>query len=236
MRLALQARTGITFSALHPITTWIVNHAADVINKFQMGKDGKTSYERVKGKSFKKELVEFGERVFYRSGKLDKQHKLEPRWKQGVYLGMCRRTGAAFIGDEKDVIRAHAIRRTPVEDRWKPELLKEVKGLPWLMRPSEEGSGNQGATTIIRPQEIIPQVETAPEEPIRPLRVRLKPSDFEAHGYTGGCPGCRALLRKGRPQSHSEECRARMEVILNQREGGRKRTHNAEERINHYIA
>ena len=63
MRLALQARTGVSFSSLHPVTVWMVNHAADIINKFRVGHDGKTSYERVKGKPYKREIVEFGEKV-----------------------------------------------------------------------------------------------------------------------------------------------------------------------------
>ena len=64
MRLALQSRVGFNFSSLHPVTVWLVNHAADVINKIRVGQDGKTSYERVKGKPFRREIVEFGEKVF----------------------------------------------------------------------------------------------------------------------------------------------------------------------------
>ena len=44
MRLALQSRTGVNFSALHPVTAWLVNHCADIINKFRVSHDGKTSY------------------------------------------------------------------------------------------------------------------------------------------------------------------------------------------------
>ena len=127
MRLALQSQVGVNFSCLHPVTAWLVNHAADVINKFKVGYDGKTSYERVKGKPFKREVVEFGEKVFFRSGKLDKQRKMEPRWSEGIYLGMCRRTGSAYIGHGSEVINAHAIRRVPIEDRWRGDLLREIK-------------------------------------------------------------------------------------------------------------
>ena len=60
---------------------------ADLISKFQIGPDGRTAFERVKGKPLRRETVEFGERVHYRIGKLDKIRKMDPRWAEGVFLG-----------------------------------------------------------------------------------------------------------------------------------------------------
>ena len=77
MRSALINRVGLKFSALHPVMAWLVSHAADVVNKFRVGSDGKTAYERAKGKTFKREVVEFGERVFCRRGKVDNIPKME---------------------------------------------------------------------------------------------------------------------------------------------------------------
>ena len=180
----------------HPVTTWLVNHCADVINKFKVGSDGKTSYERVKGKPYRRDMVEFGERVYFRSGKLDRQRKMEPRWHEGVFIGMCRRTGGAFIGKGSEVIVAHAIRRVPEEDRWNTQMLKDLKGTPWNMKPNEEETNSPGTAITMRPEDIIPQVNPEPEEAPIPLRVRLKPPDFEVYGYTSGCQGCKAILRR----------------------------------------
>ena len=44
----------------HPIFYWLVEHAADVSTKFQKGVDGKTAYERLKGKPYRGEILEFG--------------------------------------------------------------------------------------------------------------------------------------------------------------------------------
>ena len=63
-----------------------------MISKFHVSADGKTSYERAKEKPYRNELVEFGEKVFYRRGKLDKKLNLEGRWEKGIILGMCWRT------------------------------------------------------------------------------------------------------------------------------------------------
>ena len=104
------------------------------------------------------------------------------------------------------------------------------------MKPSGNDSSGQGGVKVLRPEEIIAPAIAEPAEEVKPLRVRLKPSDFEKYGYTSGCQGCRAIIRKGRPQSHSEECRARMEAILDTTDKGRKRKQTADNRINAYIA
>ena len=127
MRSAWKSRVGVEFPATHPVTAWLVSHAGDMLTKFQVGKDGKTGYERARGKRYHRELVEFGEKVFFRSGKLDKSRKIEPRWSEGVFLGMSWRTGVAFIGQGEQVIIAHATRRLPIEDRRKSELLTNLK-------------------------------------------------------------------------------------------------------------
>ena len=45
---------------------WLVEHAADVLSKYQVGDDGRTAYERLKGKKSQQETVEFGEKVHFR--------------------------------------------------------------------------------------------------------------------------------------------------------------------------
>ena len=50
LKLALESRIGGTIPSDHDIVPWIVEHAAVIINKGQVGADGKTAYERLKGK------------------------------------------------------------------------------------------------------------------------------------------------------------------------------------------
>ena len=65
VRLGLEQRLGAQVSGSHPLTTWIVEHASDLLNKFLKGDDGKTPYQRLRGKTFQGTTVEFGERVHY---------------------------------------------------------------------------------------------------------------------------------------------------------------------------
>lgn len=66
--------------------------------------------------------------------------------------------------------------------------------------------------------------------------MRLQKSDFEVHGYTSGCAGSRALIRKLPPQSHNESCRRRLEQLLREPEDGVRRENLADARINQRLA
>ncbi len=51
----------IKLEAKHLITPWLVEYAALVLNRFEVGKDGKTPHERCKGKKAK--MLSLGPRV-----------------------------------------------------------------------------------------------------------------------------------------------------------------------------
>ena len=67
------------------------------------------------------------------------------------------------------------------------------------MKHTETSNESSGKVVHVRPEELPPQAKVIEEAPVKPLRVRLRTSDFELHGYTSGCPGCRALLRRAPP-------------------------------------
>ena len=77
-----------------------------------------------------------------------------------MYLGSCRRTGGAFVGQYGDVITAHAIRRIPIEERWQPYILRNIKGVPWMMKPSQDDNAQMGTSVYAKPEVIIPPVIT----------------------------------------------------------------------------
>ena len=47
----------------HPIMAWIPQHAGFLLSRFQVAADGKTAHERLKGKAYRRELVDFAEKV-----------------------------------------------------------------------------------------------------------------------------------------------------------------------------
>ena len=50
LKLDLERRLGARLEVNHGAFPWLVEHATDLINKFLVAKDGRTAYERLKGK------------------------------------------------------------------------------------------------------------------------------------------------------------------------------------------
>ena len=69
MRSALEERWGVKLAAMHPVFAWMAEYAAVLLNRFEVGRDGKTAFERCKGKKAKVRGVEFGEAVLWKIGK-----------------------------------------------------------------------------------------------------------------------------------------------------------------------
>ena len=51
LRFSLEALHGIQIGPAHPILPWMVQHGAFLISRGQMGSDGKTAYDRRRGRS-----------------------------------------------------------------------------------------------------------------------------------------------------------------------------------------
>ena len=76
---ALEARLKKHIESTHPGLPWLVAHAANTVNRYSVGPDGKTPYGRVKGKVFDRPVVEFGEEVWYMRSGITGKHKLDGR-------------------------------------------------------------------------------------------------------------------------------------------------------------
>ena len=65
LKLALESRIGNKVEEHLDIVPWLIRHAAMLLNIGQRGQDGRSAWERVKGRRFNSELPEFGERVMH---------------------------------------------------------------------------------------------------------------------------------------------------------------------------
>ena len=106
MKLALESRIGVTISSDHDIVAWIVEHAAVIVNKGQVGADGKTAYERLKGKPAHLCGLEFGERILWKSNvpARERRNKMDADWKHGVFLGQRALSGEYMVGLRKGFV------------------------------------------------------------------------------------------------------------------------------------
>ena len=103
-----------------------------------MGSDGKTAFERVRGRCAKSPGLEFGEKVLWR--KSPSQHgfqALQSVWADGVYLGYRWNSGEHVVGDGSGVWKTQTFQRRPYEERWNREVLEWIGGVPWHQREGD---------------------------------------------------------------------------------------------------
>ena len=78
-KLDLEAKIGVQISVKSLIFAWIVENALDCVNKKLIGHDGRTAYNRLKGKPYRAPFLPFGSPVMYRvAGKVR-----GGRWQRG---------------------------------------------------------------------------------------------------------------------------------------------------------
>ena len=237
MRSALEDKWGVKLSIGHPVWTWMVEYAAFLLTRFEVGKDGKTAYERMKGKTAKVQGMEFAEGILWKrrreGGPLG---KLTCMWEDGVYLGVKGSTGEIMVGDKRGVWVTRTTRRKPESERWDRQNLEMIVGVPWKPNEGDAKAGGEGLDGGVRImdkeyRERLEEREKEEHAPV-PRRMYIRKEDLEKFGYTVKCPGCVSVLRNTTRQSHSEACRRRIEAELK----GTERVKAAETKVNQYMA
>ena len=228
-KLRLEARIGERISVTHPVFAWLVEHVADVINKCLVSSDGKTAFERVKGKKHHGEMVEFATPILHRvAGKVHGGVMAE-RWLDGLWLGKCFETGEHIVSmTEGQVVRARAIKEKPTNTELTKEMLDTVKGLPWM----PTGTVGEAARPVLH--RAVPLADENPEEQeAQPRSVKIRRAVLEKVGYSRHCPKCRAVQRGDTSRAtvnHTPECRKRVEEEMSKDEHLKKEVEAAKER------
>ena len=236
LRHALELRLEVKLSGKHPVIYWLVEHAADILSKFLVGEDGKTGYERVKGKKYSGDVVEFGEKVHYRQRKKARSDKMEARWEEGFYFGRLWRTNEAIVGTEHGIVKASAIKRVGAHRRWDAEGLGRVRGVPWKWRPEADDAPKELRVRWLDEDEKIDGKAASQDSEIRVYRMRLRREDFVKHGFTEGCPGCMAIISGKIARGHTEGCRDRMMKAIGNEADGKQRLDRQVEKEKDYFA
>ena len=121
------------------------------------------------------------------------------RMTQGIFVGHHDRTGAVFLCITKnEVVRGKSWTRQTLSDAWDATNWDGLCGTPWQMvapdlkltkkaTADREGAGLHYQGFVV---EKIPESD--------PRRFYVLCADIEAHGHTGGCPGCAALASHGK--------------------------------------
>eukprot|EP00971_Amphidinium_carterae_P106851 2116603-Amphidinium_carterae.1 len=117
------SKYGMELKGDHFLVPWLVRYAGQVINRCRRGADGKTAYELRKGRSFKREIPPFAERIMYMLALAGTTARVDPRWAEGVYVGLSDRTDEALIATADGIVKARTVRRRE-KDRYDKEVLR----------------------------------------------------------------------------------------------------------------
>ena len=133
MKSALDERMGVKIDIKHPVNTWMCEFVGYMMNRLEVAADGKTPYERVKGKKAEVLGLEFGERVLWKHHPGRRMEKLNARWGYGLFIGVRAKSGELIVIDEgsKEVKYVRTVRRIPEADRWNAKNLELVAMVPW---------------------------------------------------------------------------------------------------------
>ena len=95
----------------------MLEFAAHLLNRFEVGADGKTAYERCKGKASKSYGLEFGEGVLWKRKRVGNAlGKLTSLWGDGVFLGVKGKSVEFVVCDAAGVWKTRTIQRKQVEE------------------------------------------------------------------------------------------------------------------------
>ena len=225
MKDALEMRLEVRVPSSHNILAWMVEFAATLVNRYEVGRDGRTPHERLRGKASRLIGLEFGERLnFRRTAVGSRMAKLDSLWSDGVFLGYRAVSGEIVVGTKDGVFKTRTVKRKPLEHRWDKQNLGMVGGVPWRTSPDQdEGEEVMPAIDIgmEMPEVEIPKPPAGDKQPI-PRRLYIKARDIERYGATENCKGCVATLRGQGGVAHSDSCRRRLtEEIEKGEDGGR---------------
>ena len=220
------------------IMQWITRWAAMLVSRFMVGEDGKTGYERRRGRPCNIPVVRCGEKVLYRE--LKKDHapgKLEVRMHEGIWLGHARISNEILIGTKAGVVRAFDVRLLPEDRCWDVDLIKGMKGTPAQPDPAVKGAHIPIRVRILPdPDQGTPDVPAADKEnEIR--KMRITEDSLKKYGYSEECKGCRyALTGVGCRCPRTAGCRSRIMQAMETDEAGRKLLEKDQRRLDERVA
>jgi hypothetical protein len=232
---ALEYRLSCTIPPDHPIMTWMVEYAASLIRRCLLTTDGRTPYEKIKGRASRRSVALFGEKVWYKPSH-GRSKTLDYVLEEGIFLGLQDRSDEALIGVDNGVVKCRDIRRQAEEHRWNADLALAIRVT--TCQPTE-GSGDMRVKTYIAPGLDDSSIPLPPTQRLGKgaRRVKLLRQDFERAGLTIGCNGCKAMSRRAAGAvNHSEACRARVQVDMAKYPDAAARIAQAEDRLNEDVA
>ena len=111
LKIHLETRTKKKIPATHPMIPFMVSWAADVIRKYEVRSNGRTSYEEMTGHRVKHIIAGFCEHVQFMTAKGNVQNTIEGQWSDGYFMGVVSRSSEYLIARGGQLLKCPTIRR-----------------------------------------------------------------------------------------------------------------------------
>ena len=106
----------------------MADYAGYLLNRLEVGKDGKTAYERTKVEAATVLGVEFGEKLLWKRKTAQKMNRVNLKWEYRIFVG---------VRPER-VRKVRAVRRIAFQERWSTDSIGWVKHVPWHRYKGQE--------------------------------------------------------------------------------------------------
>ena len=210
LKMSTEQRLKERLPNTHAVMSWLAEHAAYMLNRCNLGTDGRTAYGRLHGKESSAKLCEFAERILWY---VPKKHraKLDARWRYGVFLGRASNCDQNYIGlANGSIATARAIARLVPSLRWDSGKVGAVTGMPMDHKTRDYDVIEEDAAPHNHPEPL----EDSEAIGVEKRRLRITLEELQKYGFTPGCRRC-ALHRQGlhgraKELRHDEACRSRI--------------------------
>ena len=128
LRHYFEHRLGTALSKEHPMMGWLVIWTSDVLGKWKVHKNGRTSYEMCTQHRCRHQVYGFGEKVHFKMT-TDKAHhqKSVSEWQTGYFLGIVEASTAYIVCNATGAYACTTIKRLPDDESYDKACLDEVK-------------------------------------------------------------------------------------------------------------
>ncbi len=233
LKFCLERRIGYSIPAKHPITAWLIEHAAHLITVCAKGPDGMTPWQRARGRPFGLKAYGFLECVMWKPPLKGPQHDVEgnmgPRLFPGIFIGYHKGSNSyRVITETGDVTKSRALQSVAFEERWDVDRIKAIKTTPWSLR-------------ILTAPEAVEMGEPVEKHPkpiedvvANPRRLKITMKTLQDHNFTKDCQQCDHVRTFGEAKpglAHSETCRQRIMEAMAQTPEGQARLEAYESRV-----
>ena len=193
-RRELGRRFKFDFPIGHFTTPWLIRHIGWILCRFMVKSHGKTAYESMRGRPYKRLVVPFLERCMMQV--YGEEDKSAERWTPGIFVGKSEETDEFFFLTPDGFARSSGLRRINAEDAINLTYLNSCRGTPW--NPSG----------IMNP--LLDRVVTgsALEPGGKQRGLYITDTMLNLYGRDNRCRACIGL-----GGSHSPECRKRIEQL-----------------------